>query len=102
MTDLDELEKLAMAATRGEWVTLPESSSVYDQKDDGLVVARCPANSVSSLKGFREMDHNEAEANAAFIAAANPVRVISIIAEVKRLRAIVDKWDDEMNGRTQA
>lgn len=75
MIDIEELKKLALAATPGPWEAV--SNSVRDQIGPngvgGFLVADCPANIGKRLE------------DAAFIAAANPRTVLALIARIEAL-----------------
>lgn len=75
--DLDELDRLAEAATPGPWFkesvlrTFPDG--IFDEKGRLLVAIECCAS----------MSIPEATANQAFIAAANPQIIKALIARVR-------------------
>lgn len=88
--DLDELEALAEAATPGLWVTrFPSHTVVMAATPDGTYqgeVARTVSGSLNAHRG----------ANAAFIAAANPATIKTLIASareaadgIERLRGLL-------------
>jgi hypothetical protein len=88
MNDYSELTRLAEAATGGRWVTdgeyVNEHGSVlyaYVAHEDSGRIAEALANCLVKTD-------EQCRANAAFIAAANPVAVLELIAEVKRWKAI--------------
>lgn len=78
--DLDQLESVAKAATPGPWVRHPED--VYS--DVGAHVAFCPT--VCSSAPERCISEEQAESNAAYIAAANPAAVLELIEELRTAR----------------
>lgn len=94
MIDLDELDRLAKAATPGEWrattcgsagerfLGLTEDDACSIESADGLTVATDGASD--------ECHHIFRSADANFIAAANPSAVLELVAEVRRLRAGID------------
>ncbi len=78
--DLDALAALAREATAGEWETPAEKPwRVYS--GDVLIAV---ANGMT-----HPSDEVNADANAAYIAAANPAVVLGLIEEIRRLRAAV-------------
>lgn len=90
--DLDKLEALAKAATPGEWVTrYPSHTVVMAVTPDGTYQGEVARTVSGSLNAQRE-------ANAAFIAAANPATILDLIAsarrdaeEIERLRAFAGR-----------
>ena len=90
MTDaeLDYLETLAGKATQGGWV--------YEEAFGGIAehwafVVRQDKEESGSYPAIAEMVGEErTEEDAAFIAAANPAVVLSLIAEVRRHRSADD------------
>jgi hypothetical protein len=84
MTDTDwtELREKAEAATPGPWEHWDDREGVQGVGAD---------DTVCQMAYLREDDHthipyDNARANAAFIAAANPATVLALIAEVEQLR----------------
>lgn len=87
MTDYSELKKLAEAATQGEWVR--------DKRKFGGVIYGGPVqhwvngsgqSQLAMTTGADWMQGGETEANADFIAAANPAAILALIAENEALR----------------
>lgn len=74
-TNLDHLESLARAATPGPW------EAAYD----GLVLEYEVRDYHDNL--CAKVDFGNVEANAAYIAAANPQIVLELIAELRQTRA---------------
>jgi hypothetical protein len=81
MTNLDELERLAKAATPGPWCDRGFGS--IQPESGGSLVA------VTVTKGGCLPDYVE---NSAFIAAANPAAILALIAEVRALREDAERW----------
>lgn len=84
---INELRKLAQAATPGAWVVnddpLVNEGAPHLMTEDGYAIADFWGNESSlGLKGN--------ERNAAYIAAANPAAVLELIAEVDRQRGYAD------------
>jgi hypothetical protein len=83
MNDYSKLQELAEAATPGEWRAgnaydkpfVPKYEVIVDTQDGPYVI-------LSGNHNFIE----DAEANIAFVGAANPVAVLSLLAEIERLR----------------
>lgn len=106
MTDLTELKRLAEAATPGPWAARPgdgvlDGRSKFETKRHVLIYALddCdthPIADASCNHTCRMPD--EQEANAAFIAAANPATFLSIIAQIEHLTTEREK-DREALGR---
>lgn len=94
--DLDYLESTAKAATQGPW--LERHEDVYSEVD--AHVAFCPT--VCSSAPERCISKEQAESNAAYIAAANPAVVLELIAELRAkndlLEKIFDDCGDKNNG----
>lgn len=79
MTDLDELERLAAAASSGPWRPSSWKEARFVTKADGV----CLWDETGALDGAGEPEM--AEADAAFIAASRTA-VPELVAEVRRLR----------------
>lgn len=87
--DLKELERLARAATPGEWTFVSNSwdtSTIYDTGNNGI--AQCLISS-SVTEETQDVYEPIKEANAAYIAAANPAVTLSLIAELEQCRRVV-------------
>jgi hypothetical protein len=90
VADLDKLEELAKAATAGEWLFSPwhieEGASAVRHKD-GWIVA-----------------NTSSDANAAFIAAANPSAILSLLSDLAALAAENEKMREALtpSGDTKA
>lgn len=76
--DLDNLEKLAKAATQGEWFFTPDYPSEVRSLDGFIASTRIP-HFGDRNEGFKD--------NARFIAAASPWVIQRLIAEIRRLSA---------------
>lgn len=83
MIDLDELRKLANAATPGPWQA--NSDDIWGDRDsDGwTVVAMCPCPK-SPHGSARRLDWGR---DASFIAAANPSTILALLDEIDRCHA---------------
>lgn len=84
--DIDELERLAMAATPGPWIThlVDDMAVIAGSRDE--IASTAPAGFGTDDDVDFGTDVERCEANAAFIAAANPTTILSLTAEVRRLR----------------
>lgn len=84
--DLGELRRLAEAATQGEWITEAGTDTIWvgPRKANAAKVARviCP---VDVGPGYRHEYVEQQTANAAFIAAANPAVILSLISHIEKL-----------------
>ena len=85
--DLDAIEALAKAATGCRWSK--GYKSVY--ADTGDEVASCTTD--------RIITNRQAEANAAFIAAANPAVVLELIAELRAKNDLLEEIFDDCGGK---
>lgn len=94
--DHAELARLAEAATPGPWVSERSVDewgvSVIASNETGHISnpTRGQVCHVSVVAGASGDDPDLAQANAAFIAAANPATVLALIAEVAALRGDLD------------
>lgn len=81
MTDLDKLEALAKAATPGEWHVGETASSlcIRAERPPAKFGSRLPLQVAFITKPPACSHHN-----AAFIAAANPATILSLIASARR------------------
>jgi hypothetical protein len=95
MIDLDKLEALAKDATPGPWHWVnretDEPRSAGEWNSSLRTVEVFPTQLVGPLPKFiveaDEICDENMEANADFIAAANPATILALIAEVRSLRA---------------
>lgn len=80
---LTDLSNLAKAATQGGWIAV--GTWVENTRND------LPDIVVQSAREDRGPNDNEKrrEADARFIAAANPSRVLELIAEIRELRRLL-------------
>lgn len=89
--DVDDLKRLAEAATQGAWTC----NSPFDVHCDGCGDVVCDAYDIESddehqtayiqVCGMQSF----AEPNARYIAAANPQAILELLAERKRLRSLL-------------
>lgn len=86
MIDIEELERLAKAATQGRWHvrTFDGSKWTIDDENDNSVAQ---AQQVKPLPA--DQFQVERTANADLIASCNPAVILELVAEVRRLRAEV-------------
>lgn len=80
--DLDELERLAKAATPGPWHerTIDGSNwSIDDENDDQV----CQMAQRGSFTHQIKTNHAERHANTAFVVAANPAVILELIRRVR-------------------
>lgn len=78
--DLDHLEAAANAATPGPW--LERHEDVYSEVDAHVAFCLTVCSSAAECC----ITKKQAQANAAYIAAANPAVVLELIAEIRKLR----------------
>lgn len=88
--DIEELKRLALAATPGPWETLGaghprQHQAVTDGKDISLLTV--------VYEGDTPFGALYNDADAAYIAAANPAAVLELIAERDELLARVAEWE---------
>lgn len=81
MSDIEELERLAKAATPGPWATNFTYYRVESEKEHGWI------NDGWAIAEFHGTDK---EANHLFVAAANPAAVLELIAKIKELQSKLD------------
>lgn len=87
--DLDLLEARAKAATPGPWKNVDTPAmSVCDEIHDANGTRIAMALTTRHPRdGEQFIDFDQAEANAAYIAAVSPAVVLGLIAELRKLRA---------------
>ena len=90
MTTLDELERLARAATPGPWIRSGCRRKMGDEDcimvgPDGFLMAALPIG--------QPRDHAGAFNDAAFIAAANPATILALLSERAELLATVERLE---------
>lgn len=92
--DLTKLKELAERASSGDWSFSP---CVADKHFLGQVWS-------GSDESLCIMDHMTEQANAdgAFIAAANPQAILGLIAEVERLRSALQAVHAEVDGNIRS
>lgn len=91
----DDLRKLAEAATGGPWVPALED---HADPDSGLTLVRAAhaTKGMAIATTFAQRRHGRLarnEANAAFIAAANPTAILALLDERDALRAKVERLE---------
>ena len=81
-TEINELEKLAKAATPGPWTTRTTRNGSFVYSENGAEI------SFSSIIYSSEPSHcvskDQAEKNASFIAAVNPITILYLIEELRK------------------
>ena len=84
MVDLVRLEELAKAATPGPWKQhlVDDTTVICPQRDICCTFAEGGLNDDVDFSS----DTEQREADAAFIAAANPATILELLAEIERLR----------------
>lgn len=93
MTDHAELRRLAEAATPGPWrdvksqAWVSRNSQGPSDKTGSVLIAVCGKMKDRELVRFNA---DRWRANAAFIAAANPIAILALLDEVERLRASLE------------
>lgn len=89
--DLDTLEFRAVVATPGPWKTVDaHAMSIYDE------IRGANGERIATTYSTRN-PFDLAEANAAFIAAANPAVVLGLITELRRVSDMVRKEREARN-----
>ena len=94
--DREELRRLAKAATQGEWIihprfpeyVVPEAHAerpIGGHEDDRIDLAQY-AQEIASLTYDRHRPKSETRATAAFIAAANPAAVLSLLSDLEAMQ----------------
>jgi LPS O-antigen subunit length determinant protein (WzzB/FepE family) len=113
MTDLIELRKLAEDATQGEWCAkleqcpYPNWYLIYsEQVDPPLIVQVLRGSSIAGIASHSDSYTEKtpravaAHANAAYIAAANPATVITLLDQLQALEQEVEEiksfWKEAM------
>ena len=90
--DLDQLQKLADAATPGPWTVSAENPPINHQPhypDNGAIWVYadedCDIHPIADCSCNHTCRMFEQEYNAAFIAAANPTTILALIARIRDL-----------------
>jgi len=98
MTDLDALEKLADEATPGPWIADITSARSYAsvRRASGPPTRTGRAAIVRLQTALNSQRAEEAKADAAFIAAANPATIKALIAELKEARGLLKRWRSDL------
>jgi hypothetical protein len=88
----EQLKQAAIAATPGPWlyVRLDEWSHSVCTRHGELPDGSPSYWAVASINKQREPEH---EANAAFIAAANPATILALLECVEALRGLLNRYD---------
>lgn len=77
---LEELKRLAMAATPGNWHW--DGSYLRGEKSEFILEPEASRHGDASIEG--------SDANKAYIASSNPATMLELIAEIERLKERVD------------
>lgn len=100
MIDLDEIERLAQAATPGPW-------EVKRRWSNGCEIApriTCAPDAdrgcgwIADMVGAPYLGHKTTLPNANFVAALNPAVVLELCRELRRLRELSEPGTGEGNG----
>lgn len=104
MDKFSELKATALAATPGPWESEYDDWSdgddalISSESRDGMV-AIAKVNGGGEESGYDEPFSSEQQANAAFIAAANPAAVLALLAEYdasqKALKSVTELWNEQ-------
>ena len=94
--DLDKLEALAKAATPGEWRVSNhrQSSRAIQTVKNDYEVASVPLNKFT--------DNRRREADADFIAAANPSTILALVAHIRQLEADNKDFLEQITVQTES
>lgn len=93
---LDEIEKVAQAALSASpqgWTAHPEDGVYYYVADDGLYLGACLDCGVRASFDKQEADH---------VAAFDPPNALALVAEVRELRAKVERVREIIDGPNYA
>lgn len=86
--EITHLRTLAQAATPGPWA-IERSTARHDSRV--LVKASAPSQALARIGGD-SLRAIESDALAAYIAAVSPDVVLALLAEVERLRGLIDTY----------
>jgi hypothetical protein len=93
VTDLDRLEQLARAATPGPWQVDRVNHDGCARVCDGTCLgSHADCDAIVTADGFDHLGANDS--NPDYIAAASPDVVLSLLAELRKLRALRDLVQD--------
>lgn len=94
--DLDELERLAKAATPGEWRVISDHPvlAIGAAHSHYRVVQTANQNNVKRYGRSEPWHGIPSEANAAYIAAANPTTILSLITRLRDAEAALKPFAD--------
>jgi len=88
MDKLSELKAVAMAVTPGPWVSVDDEWSdgyhaniTNEERSDSSIIAIAQVDGGGSESDFDDPFRTEQQANAAFIAAANPAAILELLAD---------------------
>ena len=84
--DLKELERLARAATPGPWTYDGDTWEISAPSRKGR------AEIATIETGWRDPMESEQQANIAYILAANPAAILSLIAELEQTKKDADRY----------
>lgn len=85
--NLDEIERLARAATPGPWATVAGPLNMHVSSRSGFVIGS---------EGMAS--YGQDVSNAAHIAAANPATVLALIARLRAAEAALGLGEDDTQG----
>lgn len=92
MDKFSELKAAALAATPGPWVCVDDGWSdgdhaniTSDERSDSSIIDIAQINGGGTESDFDHPFSTEQQANAAFIAAANPAAILALLAELEEV-----------------
>jgi len=106
MIDLDEIERLARAATPGKWSVRETVINgigygghwVETDHEDLIQITGSGGARSFTHRVFDRQIHDDNEANAAYIAAANPATVLALVARLRAAEAALREIADQHIG----
>ena len=84
MIDIEKIKRAALAATQSTWA--------YDQRSSAIVTIT--KHEVKAVADFGACSLPECEANATFIATANPSAVLELIERLEAAEQDATKWHE--------
>lgn len=89
--DFSKMKAIAEAATPGPWAAITQSGGgrVEGAGPLGISIAWCGSSTAAGIHGSYSISGGEAAVNAAFIVAAQPAAVLSLIKRVEEAEAVL-------------
>ena len=94
--DWTALRRLAETATRGTWLRWSDDIIIKDSDGDDLVICGVGKTAAMRSHPYSVTKRQQTQNNAAYIAAANPVAVLALLARAEQAEAERDRLREQV------